>query len=67
MFNSFIGFPLMMWLFIPLIVVPFWFIFLKAGYSKWLSILMIIPIVNFVLLGFLAFSKWPSLNKEEVQ
>ncbi|SMN16651.1 hypothetical protein CRYPA_376 [uncultured Candidatus Thioglobus sp.] len=38
MFNNFIGFPLMMWLFIPLIVIPFWFIFLKVGYSKWPSL-----------------------------
>jgi len=51
--------PLMMLVFAALIIVPFWFIFKKAGYSPWLGVLMIVPIVNLVLLYFLAFSNWP--------
>jgi len=43
-----------------LIILPFWFIFSKTGYSEWLSLLMVIPIVNIAMLYFLAFSKWPS-------
>ncbi len=43
-----------------LIILPFWFIFSKAGYSKWLSLLMMVPIVNIAMLYFLAFSTWPS-------
>ncbi len=43
-----------------LILLPFWFIFSKAGYSKWLSLLMLVPIVNFGMLYFLAISTWPS-------
>ncbi len=54
-------FGLIMWLvFVVFIILPFWFIFSKAGYSKWLSLLMVIPVVNFVMLYFLAFSTWPS-------
>ena len=34
-------------------------IFIKAGYNRWLCLLMIIPIVNIVLLLWFAFSKWP--------
>ena len=45
---------------VVLIILPFWFIFSKAGYSKWLSLLMVVPIVNIVILYFLAFSTWPS-------
>jgi type II secretory pathway component PulF len=41
------------------VVVPFWFIFSKAGYSKWLALLMAFPLVNVILLYFIAFSKWP--------
>ena len=54
-------FGLIMWLFfVVFIILPFWFIFSKAGYSKWLSFLMVVPIVNIVMLYFLAFSTWPS-------
>ena len=42
------------------VILPFWFIFPKAGYSKWLSLLMVVPLVNVILLYFLAFAKWPS-------
>lgn len=45
------------------IVVPFWKISLKAGYSGWLSLLMIIPLVNLIYIYFLAFSNWPSLRE----
>lgn len=57
-------FGAVMWLImVVLIVLPFWFIFLKAGYSKWLGLLMVVPIVNIVMLYFLAFSTWPSQDK----
>jgi hypothetical protein len=54
------GGPLMLLVFIALIVVPFWFIFKKTGYSPWLSLLMVVPLLNIVLLFFLAFSQWPA-------
>ncbi|WP_417614410.1 hypothetical protein [Oceanisphaera sp.] len=56
--------PLMMLVMAALVVVPFWFIFSKAGHSKWLSLLMVVPIVNVILLYFLAFSKWPNLGNK---
>jgi len=40
------------------LVIPFWQIFKKAGMSPALSILMMIPFVNFIMLYILAFSKW---------
>ena len=43
-----------------IVVVPFWRICIKAGYSGWLSLLILIPIANLVLLYFLAFSNWPA-------
>jgi hypothetical protein len=48
-----------------LVVVPFWFIFGKAGFSNWLSLLVLVPVVNIVLLYFLAFSDWPALKKSD--
>ena len=52
--------PIMFIVMAAIIVVPFWMIFQKAGHSKWLSLLMVIPLVNVITLYWLAFSKWPS-------
>lgn len=46
-----------------IIVLPFWKITTKAGYSGWLSLLMIIPLVNLIYIYFLAFANWPSLRR----
>jgi hypothetical protein len=34
-------------------------IFSKAGYSGWLSLLFLVPIVNIILFLWFAFSTWP--------
>ena len=55
------SFGLYMWLIMAVVIIlPFWFIFSKAGYSGWLSLLMVVPIINIVTLYFLAFSTWPN-------
>lgn len=46
-----------------IIIVPFWVIFKKSGHSKWLSLLMVVPIINILVLYFLAFSRWPSISQ----
>jgi len=46
-----------------LVVLPFWQIFTKAGYSGWWSLLMVLPGVNAVALYVLAFSDWPSQGR----
>jgi hypothetical protein len=48
---------------ICVIVVPFWQIFKKAGFSPWLSLLMMIPLFGWFLLYYLAFAKWPTNSK----
>jgi type II secretory pathway component PulF len=61
---GFFPFGPFMWLvFAVVIVVPFWVIFSKAGYSRWLSLLMTIPVINVIMLYVLAFSTWPSQRK----
>jgi hypothetical protein len=45
------------------VIVPFWQIFKKAGFSPWLSFLMLIPLGNLCALYFLAFAKWPGNSK----
>lgn len=44
--------------FLPVLLVPYWRIFSKAGFSGWLSILMIVPLVNLVVLYYVAFTDW---------
>jgi hypothetical protein len=45
-----------------LFIVPFWKIFSKAGFNGWLSLLMLVPGVNIILLFYLAFAEWPILK-----
>ena len=41
-----------------IVLVPFWFICKKAGFSPWLTFLNIIPMGNLVLIYVLAFADW---------
>ncbi len=54
----------MMLIFAVLIILPFGFIFSKAGFPRWLSLLMVVPIVNLIMLYVFAFSDWPSMRKK---
>ena len=49
---------------IVLTVLPFWRIFSKAGFHGALSLLMLIPLANVVMLFFLAFADWPALKDQ---
>lgn len=40
------------------LVLPFWFICRKAGFSPWMSLLNLIPLGNTVLVFILAFAQW---------
>ena len=43
-----------------IVLPPFWVIFKKAGFQPILSVLMMVPVVNLVLLYVVAFSEWKS-------
>ena len=51
--------PLAGLIFALIVVLPFWQIFAKAGFSSWWSLLMLVPGVNVVALYVLAFADWP--------
>jgi hypothetical protein len=38
--------------------IPYWQIFKKAGFAPALSLLMWVPLVNLILLYYVAFSDW---------
>lgn len=46
-----------------IVVIPYWKITEKAGYSGWISLLILFPGVNLIYVYFLGFSNWPSLRK----
>jgi hypothetical protein len=54
--------PLHLLILAAVIIIPFWQIFSKAGYSGWFSLLMVLPLINLIALYVLAFSDWPSLR-----
>ena len=41
------------------LIVPFWKIFPRAGWSSWMAIFMAVPFLNIILVWTLAFKKWP--------
>ena len=53
------------------VIIPLWFICKKAGFSPWLSFLIIVPFGGLVLLYVLAFAEWkakiPSLYQYFLQ
>lgn len=46
------------------VVIPVWRICQRTGYSGWMGLLILIPMVNLFLLYFLAFSAWPADRTE---
>lgn len=36
----------------------------KAGFSPWLGVAGVIPVANFLLLLFLAFTEWPNMRRD---
>jgi hypothetical protein len=50
--------PILILVGIAVVIVPFWYILKKAGYSPWLSLINILPFGTLVLLYVLAFGAW---------
>jgi hypothetical protein len=54
-----LGFYLVLFLvFLAAVIVPFWFILKKAGFSPWLSLINVVPFGTLILLYILAFAEW---------
>jgi heme/copper-type cytochrome/quinol oxidase subunit 2 len=46
-------------------IIIYWKIFSKAGYSGAMSLLMLVPIANIIVICMLAFGNWPVLQELE--
>lgn len=59
--------PVFVLIFMVVLLVPYWMIWKKAGFSPWLSLLMVIPLVNFIMLYVLAFADWKVVPVNQTQ
>lgn len=50
--------PIVILVGMAIVIVPTWFICKKAGFTPWLSLLVIVPFGGLILLYVLAFSEW---------
>ena len=42
-----------------ILIIPLWRILPRLGYNSWMSLLMVIPLVNIIFLYIIAFSQSP--------
>jgi Kef-type K+ transport system membrane component KefB len=45
-------------IFLPIVILPYWQIFEKAGFAPALRILILFPLINLIVLYYVAFSDW---------
>lgn len=65
MMNN-MGLPglLILLLYGAIIVVPFYQLWKRTGHNGWISLLMLVPLVNLIMLYVLAFKEWPALRRD---
>lgn len=47
---------------LAVVIFPHWKMFQRAGYSGALSLLLILPIINIIVLFWFGLSDWPALR-----
>lgn len=57
--------PIILAIGLTIVIIPFWFICKKAGFSPWLSLLNIVPFGNLILIYVLAFADWKVLPTQQ--
>ena len=55
------GFPALVMMTIPalILIIPLFQLWKRTGHSGWISLLMLIPVVNLIMVYVLAFKAWP--------
>lgn len=54
--------PIIWAIMLAVIIFPHWKIFQRAGYSGAMSLLLIVPLVNIIVMFWFAFTEWPALR-----
>ncbi len=67
MFGSFMwaGHSLWMLVVAVIVVIPAWRICQRMGFPGWFGVLILVPVVNILLLYFIAFNDWPGGGSNE--
>jgi hypothetical protein len=53
--------------FLLVVTLVFWpcaLILKKAGYSRWLTFLFFVPVLNFAAIWWFALAKWPNIKND---
>ena len=58
--------PFILIICLAIVIIPFWFICKKAGFSPWLSLLNIVPFGSLILWYVLAFADWKVIPAPEM-
>jgi hypothetical protein len=53
-------------IFMAIVIIPFWFILKKAGFSPWLSLINLVPLGTLILLYVVAFAEWKVIPAPQV-
>ena len=59
MYHDFYGFHGLWLIGIIIAIIPFWKICDRVGLSPWLSLLLLIPLANIIVVYYVAFAEWP--------
>lgn len=49
-----------------IVIYPISRILRRIGWNPWLSLLWLIPVLNIVMLWFVAFGRWPSIPQDSI-
>ncbi len=59
MIAAFVGiYMIFLVIVLVIVIIPFWFILKKAGFSPWLALINIVPFGTLILLYVIAFAEW---------
>lgn len=59
LFSAFIVVIVIVVAMVVVMIIPYWKIYQRTGQSPALSLLMLVPLVNIIMLFILAFGAWP--------
>lgn len=66
LFSSLVALGIIGLIMMAAVLIPWWMIWKKAGFSPWLSLLVLVPVVNFIMLYVLAFADWRVVPADRV-
>src|ERR1700728_3553143 len=58
--------PIFILVILVIVILPFWFICKKAGFTPWLALLNVVPLGQLILIYVLAFAEWKVVPMSQV-